>query len=318
MTYISFRANTPSPERTMRGKSLLSLPDDYVVIDLETTGLDPQWDAIIEIAALKICDNEIADKYQTLVNPRFEIDEFITDLTGITNEMLASAPLLDQVLPDFIGFIGESLVVGHNVNFDINFIYDNCKSLLNLDFTNDFVDTMRLSRRLFPEERHHRLIDLIKRFGVGEAVSHRGMSDVLQTFGCYCYIKNYVAENNASAVLSRKNGAHGVRSKDIIAHTDNFDTSSQIYSKTFVFTGVLDKMARREAMQRVVDSGGKCGDRVTQSTNFLVLGCNDYCKAIKDGKSTKQKRAEELALKGYDIEIISESVFYEMLNPVDD
>ena len=82
---------------------------------------------------------------------------------------------------------------------------------------------------------------------------------------------------------------------------------------TCVFTGTLEKMTRREAMQAVVDVGGSVGDNVTKDTNFLILGNNDYCKTIKDGKSTKQKKAEALMLKGNDIAIIPENVFYEML-----
>ena len=78
--------------------------------------------------------------------------------------------------------------------------------------------------------------------------------------------------------------------------------------------GTLEKMSRREAMQYVVNLGGICGDGVTKETNFLVLGNNDYCKSIKGGKSSKQKKAEKLQIDGYDIAVISENVFYEMIN----
>ena len=80
-----------------------------------------------------------------------------------------------------------------------------------------------------------------------------------------------------------------------------------------MFTGVLERMSRKEAMQLVADSGGINGDTVTQKTNYLVLGNNDYCKSIKDGKSNKQKKAEKLKASGLDIEIIPESVFYDMV-----
>jgi DNA polymerase-3 subunit epsilon len=82
----------------------------------------------------------------------------------------------------------------------------------------------------------------------------------------------------------------------------------------FVFTGTLERMPRKEAMQYVVDAGGVCADNVTKKTNYLVLGIIDYCVTIKDGKSTKQKKAEHLKLSGSDIETISENVFYEMLS----
>lgn len=80
-----------------------------------------------------------------------------------------------------------------------------------------------------------------------------------------------------------------------------------------VFTGTLERMTRKEVMQIVVDLGGINGNSVTAKTNYLILGNNDYCPLIKDGKSNKQKKAEELKLKGKDIEILTENVFYDMI-----
>ena len=93
-----------------------------------------------------------------------------------------------------------------------------------------------------------------------------------------------------------------------------FDEDNPFFEKVCVFTGVLEKMKRSDAAQLVVDLGGICGNSVTKKTNYLILGNNDYCPTIRDGKSTKQKKAEELKLKGNDIEIISENTFYDMLN----
>ena len=111
-------------ERTNKGQSLIAFIDDYVAVDLETTGLDPRFDAIIEIAAVKVAGGKPVDSFATLVKPPFEVDEFITELTGITNDMLAHAPAIEAVLPSFLEFVGDGVVVGHNVNFDINFLYD--------------------------------------------------------------------------------------------------------------------------------------------------------------------------------------------------
>ncbi|MCT0045371.1 3'-5' exonuclease [Lactococcus lactis] len=108
--------------RTQKGKSLLQFPEEYVVIDIETTGLSPQWDEIIEVAALKLLNGEIVDKYQTLLKPSFPVDPFISELTGITNKMLETAPIFDDIYQDLQHFIGDNILVGHNVNFDINLI----------------------------------------------------------------------------------------------------------------------------------------------------------------------------------------------------
>ena len=113
--------------REQKGKSLIDIPNNYVVFDIETTGLDPEFDEIIEIGAVKIKDGIKIDTFNSLIKPEYEIDEFITELTGITNEMVENAPSIDEVLPKFMDFIKDYIIIGHNVNFDINFFYDNLK-----------------------------------------------------------------------------------------------------------------------------------------------------------------------------------------------
>ena len=172
-------------KRPLKGDSILQPAKDYVVLDVETTGLDPRHDEIIEIAALRVRNHEAAERFTSLIKPQQRISERITELTGITNEMVQDAPAIAQVMPAFRSFIGDDLLVGHNVNFDINFLYDQSERCGLGAITNNFLDTLRLSRRLYPEEKHHRLEDLVQRFGVGDNVEHRAMSDVLQTKACY-------------------------------------------------------------------------------------------------------------------------------------
>lgn len=309
----NFLGNIPKNERNEKGLSLLECRKDYIVIDIETTGLDPTYDDIIEIAALRIENNKIISKFQSLINPGYEIPDFITSLTGITNEMIKDSPSIDKILSDYLSFISDSIIIGHNVNFDINFIYDNNVKYFGNTFSNNYIDTMRLSRRLFPEERHHRLVDLKNRFNLSSDSAHRALDDTMLTQQCYQFMKNYIEENNIvyDDLYPKK---HNLKASSVKTENTDFDTNSLFYQKCFVFTGTLERMIRKDAMQLVVDLGGKCTDGVTLKTNYLVLGNNDYCSTIKNGKSSKQKKAEELRIKGKDIEIISENTFYEMLN----
>ena len=112
----------------------------------------------------------------------------------------------------------------------------------------------------------------------------------------------------------KKNFEHRIKAKDISSDCNDFDMNNPIFDKECVFTGKLDKMTRKEAMQIVADLGGKNRDSVTKETNYLILGNNDYCKSITDGKSSKQKKAESYKLKGQDIEILSEDVFYDIID----
>lgn len=300
-------------QREHKGKSILETIENYTVLDVETTGLDPLFNNIIEIGLVRVRGGNIIDSFQTLVNPGYEIDDFISELTGITNDMLVNAPTLNSALPPALAFIGNDVIVAHNANFDVNFLYDNCLKMNLATFSNDFIDTMRLSRRLFPEFQHHRLKDLIERFEIADIVNHRALKDSIQTQACYEYLKKYISANNINLHDLLKRANHWT-AKNITTEKNDFDESSPVFGKCFVFTGTLEKMVRKEAMQIVVDSGGTCGDSVTKKTNYLVLGNNDYCSTIKDGKSSKQKKAESLKLAGYDIEILSENVFYDMIS----
>ena len=107
--------------RELKRKSLIEIPNKYIAFDIETTGLDSMYD---EIGAIKIENEKEIETFNSLIKPEYEIDEFITELTGITNEMLKNAPPIDEVLPKFMTFIKDSIILGHNANFDINFIYD--------------------------------------------------------------------------------------------------------------------------------------------------------------------------------------------------
>lgn len=152
-----------------------SLDDTYVVFDLETTGFSPIKDKIIEIGAVKVEHGEITEKFSTFVNPKIPIPFQITQLTSITDQMIMNAPDIENVLPQFLEFIGDAALVAHNASFDVSFIEQNCRYQdIQPDFTS--VDTVALARILLPTlskfklnvvanalhislENHHRAVD---------------------------------------------------------------------------------------------------------------------------------------------------------------
>lgn len=331
----------PKTERRKKGKSIIDFPYDYCVVDIETTGLSPEWDSIIEIAAIKYSGGKIVETFQSLLQPVpymedivedegnltgetriVYVDEFITKLTGITNEMLANAPKPRVVLPLFDNFLGDSIIIGYNVNFDINFLYDEFRAYLNKEMHNNFVDVMRIARKLHPELHHHRLIDMVEFFGLTNENAHRALSDCSVTEACYEKLKSEAEKKYGSLSefcnLFLRSNCRYVKAENIIADPSKIDPDSKLYGKNVVFTGALEKLTRAQAMQIVADLGGINQNGVTKKTNFLVLGNNDYCTTIKDGKSTKQKKAEEYQLKGFDIEILPENVFYDMIGEIID
>lgn len=305
-------------ERTLKGKSTIDLLSDYIIFDIETTGLDSSYDEVIEIGAIKVKNNKIVSKFNSLVKPKNEIDEYITELTGITNEMVKDAPTIEEILPDFMNYMGNDILIGHNVNFDINFIYDNLYRNKFDVLTNDFIDTMRISRKLLPELPHHRLIDLAKYFKIDSTNNHRSLKDCEITMNVYENLKKIALQkyDNVDEFKNvfKKHKKEGLRAKDIVSTNTEFDVDNLFYDKYVAITGTLEKMLRKEAMQIIVDLGGHCEDGVTKKTNFLILGNNDYNSILGGKKSSKLIKAETLKLEGKDIEIISENVFYDIID----
>lgn len=309
---------TTISKKRNKGNSLVSFVDNYVVIDIETTGLDAAYDDIIELSAVRFDNNIETARFSSLVYPGWNIPSYITDLTGITNEMLKNAPTIATILPDFLNFLGDSILVGHNINFDINFIYDKAEKI-GLELKNDYIDTLRFARKLLKELKNHRLVTVKEYFNVSSDSEHRALPDCLATQECYMKLKeraytDFGTLSVFSDSFKKVSHSRNFSLKNIAPTSDNIDEDHIFYQKHCVFTGALEKMLRKDAAQLVVNIGGICDDGVTKKTNFLILGNNDYCKSIKDGKSSKQKKAEELKLKGQDIEIISENTFYDLLD----
>jgi DNA polymerase-3 subunit epsilon len=175
------------------GKSVLAFPEDYTVLDLETTGLDPKRELIIEYAAVKVRGGKVVDTFQSLCDPGFPIPAQIEAITGITTEMVRNSPNPRSVLPDFLEFIGDDFIMGHNVLFDVRFIAASAG-----EFVNPYIDTMKLFRKLHSSLPHHRLCDMVDYYGKNNESAHRALSDCLATNDCFDAMKNEIIDNFGS------------------------------------------------------------------------------------------------------------------------
>lgn len=302
-----------------RGKSLLALPDDYTVIDLETTGLSTIYDEIIELAGLKVRNGAVVDDFQQLIKPAFPISDFITGMTGISNEMVKNAPSVGDMIGEFTDWIGDDVVVGHNVLFDVNFIYDASVICLDKAFTNDYINTVRIARRLVRDLPSYRLCELCRYYDINVEGAHRALCDCLMTNELFCRIKREIHEKNLGELML---APHGIKryysSVDARLFTSQIppeeqDSSHPLYGKVICITGTLERYTRAQAMQMIVNIGGINANSVTKKTDYLVLGCNDYNPLVKEGKSGKQRKAEAYALSGTGISIMDEHTFYDLI-----
>ena len=171
--------------QNQKAKNLLNFVDDYVLVDIETTGLSPINDDIIEIGAIKVVQNKIVDTYNELIRINKRLPDKIISLTGITDEMLRNGKMPSTVLKEFVNFVDNNVIIGHNVNFDLGFLCDKCKKYLDYNLNNDYIDTLYLARKLVPNSINHKLGTLAKYFNISYAGAHRGLKDVEITYEVY-------------------------------------------------------------------------------------------------------------------------------------
>ena len=173
------------------GTKLDTFVSDYVVFDLETTGISPYTDKVVEISAIKVKGNKVIDEVSSLVNPECHISEGASAVNGIYDEMVEGEPTFEEVLPKFIDFIEELPLVGHNIqSFDMNFIYRDSEAYLGAFPDNDYIDTLLIARKCMPEMAHHRMTDLATHYGISIDGAHRALKDCQMTQAVYELLKD--------------------------------------------------------------------------------------------------------------------------------
>ena len=172
--------------KSHKGKRLVKYVPDYVVFDLETTGVNVIKDDIIEISAVKVLGGKVADTFSTLVNPGRPIPYYATQVNGITDEMVEDAPDIREALADFLTFAGDAVLVGHNIqSFDLNFVSNAAEGHLGKTVENDYIDTLYMARSCLPELSHHKLVDVASYFHISAEGAHRALNDCIMNQKCY-------------------------------------------------------------------------------------------------------------------------------------
>ncbi|HEX3030986.1 MAG TPA: PolC-type DNA polymerase III, partial [Bacillota bacterium] len=207
---------------------------EYVVFDLETTGLSPLSHEIIEIGAVKIKGGEITDRFSTFVKPTQRIPAEIVKLTSITQDMVKDAPEIKQVLRQFLQFAGQNVLVAHNASFDAGFLRTILQKQLNLPLTNPIMDTLGLARGLMPELKNHRLNTLAQALEVKLESHHRAVNDAEATAEIFLKLLTKLkgAEITALADVNKlvKNiNLNNLRAHHIILLVKNYTGLNNLY-----------------------------------------------------------------------------------------
>jgi len=183
------RDNKVSPYKSLNYSQ--QIIDDYCVLDVETTGRSASVDEIIEIAMLRVRNNEIVESYTQLIRPFGGIPSFITQLTGISNTMVEEMPYIWDIENEVLSFLGDDVILGHNTSFDLRFL----NTAFEMSLENEYMDTYQFSRKVFPNLNSHRLTYLSRHFNLTNS-EHRALSDCIATKELYDLIKKTMKESN--------------------------------------------------------------------------------------------------------------------------
>lgn len=191
--------------RPYKGHSVNFLPRDYTVVDIETNGLFSGRCEILEISAVRFADGEKTGAYSTLIKPTRKIDRFITRLTGITDEMAAGGIDIGEALDGFTHFIKDDIIVGYNVNFDINFLYDSLTEHRNMPLSNDWLDVLRLTRKYLPQLENHKQTTVAQYLGIDIRGAHRAEKDCLICSAVYERLRTrFISDNEKVRTMEQK------------------------------------------------------------------------------------------------------------------
>lgn len=180
---------------TIRNPKGQGFSDTYVVFDIETTGLYAGFDKITEIGAVKIFERKIVERFSTFVNPERAIPLKIQQLTSITQDMVKDAPIIGDVLGEFLDFAGDAVLVAHNADFDLGFIKYEARQL-GIENKYTSVDTVELSRTLFPNLKNHKLNTVAEAFSVKLEGHHRAVNDAEATAQIFVHLMSHLDSIN--------------------------------------------------------------------------------------------------------------------------
>ncbi|MEA2104223.1 MAG: helicase C-terminal domain-containing protein [Candidatus Cloacimonadota bacterium] len=208
---------------------------DFIAVDVETTGLNPKYDKIIEIGAAKFKDNQFVEKFQSFINIKKKLPANIKTLTNISDENLETAPFVDEVMADFIDFIGDEKLCFHNASFDMGFINHTLEKLSLASLFNNYFDTLEISRIFTPHRKSHSLDKLCEYFQIENPQAHRADNDAKVTGQLFAKLIEYICENFEA---------------NLIASIDSATSLAEIPTLLKEFTASIQSYLTKSAFQR--------------------------------------------------------------------
>jgi DNA polymerase-3 subunit epsilon len=308
----------------------------FTAIDFETANSDRSSACAVGLVTVE--GGEIVRRVRHLIRPDpLVFDRFCVEIHGITARDVADAPTFGEIWPSLWAAVSGPLVA-HNAAFDMSVLRKSLDKLGGNYPDSDYFCTLAISRIVWPQLATHKLNIIASHLGITfrhhdaaedaeasaliaiSACRHNRVAclyDLQEIIGCRAGRLASPRRGDRPATTASRprsnNALWGLRAADVLPSTNGIDADSPCFGRSFVFTGELSSMKRREAMQQVVDRGGACHDAVKRSTDYLVLGQEGFLGYQAGHKSTKIRKAEAQQAKGLPISIISEENFLNML-----
>lgn len=198
----------------------------YCVLDLETTGFSATTEKITEVGIMKMQNGEVVDSFSCFVNPEKHIPQRVSEVTNITDEMVADSETIDKVFPKILDFIKDSVIVAHNAGFDVGFLKQNAKNL-GFEFDYTYLDTLSLAKDLFPDYKKYKLGKIAENLGIKVEVAHRALDDVDTTVKVFKVMLD----------MLKKRGAQKVDDIDKISRTE--EAKKEEYKKLKTYHAII-------------------------------------------------------------------------------
>lgn len=277
----------------------------YVVIDTETTGLNCKSDKIVEISLARYSDGQMVDQYTTLINPCCHIPALTTAIHHIRDEDVAAAPTFEKAWSEISRFFDGSVIVGHNVAFDLNMVGHNMPASEST-LTVQYLDTVRLAKDAFPGQEDYKLQTLVERLGIADNQQHRAEADVDLTAKLFEMCRSAIIERYEKELKERMER----KAKDKAERKLNYSWSP-LFDKNFVFTGEFTR--NREELQEALNFvGANLRTKINTKTRYLV--CGRLENLPQWALERKYGAAQKMIESGVQIQILSEDEYINLIN----
>lgn len=285
-------------------KSLAEI-EEYVVLDTETTGLNQWKDKIIEISLVKYSHGKKVDEFSSFVNPMMPIPEQASSVNHITDSDVVSAPAFSEIWAEIQRFFDGTVVIGHNVTFDLGMIESNMPSNAK-ELQVQYLDTISLSKKAFPGRSSYRLESLAKDLGISDTQDHRAAADVDLTARLFEKCRSEIMLEYKKKLSARKEERQNKKAEKAATHG-----WSPLLECNFVFTGEFSH--EREKLESLLETvGANKRDNVNGKTSYLVTG--NLHNLPQWALERKYQKAKQLMQEGKNIKIISEEDYIKLLH----